>query len=74
MRTTRVSPADALGFGRPRRRPTFLLDPSDQQLSPKHVELGHTMGHESLLLGLELNTPNRGARLSLVNNVCGNHI
>ncbi len=31
------------------------------------------MGHESLLLGLVPNTPNRGARLSPVNTVCGHH-
>jgi hypothetical protein len=66
-------PADALRLGGGRPRPTLLLDPADEKLSPKHVELGHTMGHESLLHGLVLNTPNRGARLSLVNNVCGNH-
>jgi hypothetical protein len=30
--------------------------------------------NESLLHGLGLNTPNRGARLSLVDNTLGNHI
>jgi hypothetical protein len=31
------------------------------------------MGHESLSLGVVLNTHNLGTRLSLVNNVAGNH-
>ncbi len=70
----RGRPADTLSLRGSRRRPSLLLDPSDEQLSPEHVEFGHTMGHECLLLGLVLNTPNRGARLSLVNNVCGHHI
>lgn len=72
-RLVRRRPADALRLGGPRRRPSLLFDPCDEQLPPKPVELGHTMGHESLLPGLVLNTPNRGARLSLVNNVCGHH-
>ena len=66
-------PAHPLGLGGPCGRPAFLLDSADEQLPPEHVEFGHTMGHESLLQGLVLNTPNRGARLSLVNNVCGHH-
>ena len=34
---------------------------------------GPRMCHESLLLGLVLNTPNPAAGLSSVNNVCGDY-
>jgi hypothetical protein len=65
--------ADALGLGRLRDRPAVELDPADQELPPEHVESRRTMGHESLSRVVVLNTRNFGARLSLVNNLPGNH-
>jgi hypothetical protein len=65
--------ADALRLGCLRDRPAVELDPADQELSPEHVEPGRTMGHESLSRVVVLNTRNFGVRLSLVNNLSGNH-
>jgi hypothetical protein len=42
-------------------------------LPTEDVETGRTMSHEGLLRVAVLNTHNHGARLSLVNNVPGNH-
>jgi hypothetical protein len=49
------------------------LDPSDQELPTEDRETRPTMCHESLPLGLVLNTPNPAAGLSSVNNVCGDY-
>jgi hypothetical protein len=65
--------ADALRFGGLRDRPAVQLDPGDQQLPAKDIETGRTMRQESLLDVVVLNTRNIGLRLSLVNNVSGNH-
>ena len=49
------------------------LDPVHQQLPTEDVETGLRMGHESLLTARISNNPNRARRLSLVNNVLGDH-
>lgn len=46
---------------------------SDEELATEYGQTRPTMCHESLLLGLVLNTPNRAAGLSSVNNVCGDY-
>jgi hypothetical protein len=66
----RRCPADALGLGGRRRRPTKDRDPGHQQLTAEDVETGLTMGHESLpAVWCFDNTSHRGRRLSIVNNV-----
>jgi len=65
-------PAETLGLSSLRRRPAIQLDPRHQELTPEHVETSRTMSHESFLQVWVLNTPNHGAKLSLVNNVSGN--
>jgi len=47
--------------------------PSDEELTTEDGQSRPTMCHESLLLGLVLNTPNPAAGLSSVNNVCGDY-
>ena len=66
-------PTDPLGLGGLGHRPAVDLHPRDEQLAAEHVETSRTMPHESLLRVGVLNTPNHGARLSLVNNLPGNH-
>ena len=46
----------------------------DEELATEDGQTGPRMCHESLLLGLVLNTPNPAAGLSSVNNVCGDYI
>ena len=53
-------------------RPTGFHS-SDEELTTKDGQTRITMDHESLLLGLVLNTPNPAAGLSFVNNVCGDY-
>ena len=55
-----------------RRRPA-RLHPGDQKLTTEDGQASPRMCHESLPLGLVLNTPNPAAGLSSVNNVFGDH-
>ena len=66
-------PADPLGFGGGRHRPSLPEHAIDQELSTEWVETRLTMRHESLLTVWSFNTPYRAWRLSLVNNVSGDH-
>jgi hypothetical protein len=65
-------PANAELFGNMSRRPPSL-DPADEELATEDGQTRLRMCHESLPLGLVLNTPNRAAGLSVVNNVRGDH-
>ena len=68
----RSGPADPELSGDMRCRPT-RPDARDQELSTEDRQARLRMCHESLPLGLVLNTPNRAAGLSSVNNVCGDY-
>jgi hypothetical protein len=65
-------PADPELLGDVGDRPA-CRDASDEELAAEDGELRPTMCHESLLRVLVLNTPHLAARLSSVNNVCGNY-
>ena len=68
----RGRPADPELLGDVGRRPA-RLHPGDQELTTEDGQTGSRMCHESLPLGLVLNTPNPAAGLSSVNNVCGDY-
>ena len=68
----RGRPADPELLGDMGSRPASL-HPSDQELPTEDGQTGPRMCHESLPLGLVLNTPNPAAGLSSVNNVCGDY-
>ena len=63
--------ADAHRLRSGRDRPALVEHPCHEQTSPKDVEAGSRMSHESLLTVWIFNNPNRARRLSLVNNVFG---
>ena len=65
-------PADPELFGDLGGRPAGL-HPGNQELTTEDGQTGPRMCHESLPLGLVLNTPNPAAGLSSVNNVCGDY-
>jgi hypothetical protein len=67
-------PTDALRLDGRHHRPAKDGHPGHQQLTAKDVEKGSRMSHESLLTVRIFNNPSRAQRLSLVNNVFGDHI
>ena len=68
----RGRPADPELLGDVRGRPAGL-HAGDEELTTEDGQARPRMCHESLLLGLVLNTPNPAAGLSSVNNVCGDY-